>query len=684
MLNDQAQAGGRERHRLDLFRPNQIVFVVTHQTIVNEQHPVGTLQEWVDKLSSQMSEDQVLSNTPAERFVAELCEQLNNDEHLPANVLNPWTEKVKGQLSELGWDLVDPQPRSYSFPPVTTGELEEVPSEHQQELFPSAFSIIVCNVRKNETEIDNNTVDEDETDLAKVNRKRAKNKQNLLDLTSVLDQPGMHESLTTAELTVEAVTPNWTISGAKSDSGGTGGPGGKPVPYTGTGSAKRIGYYFKDLITKLKNEGEYNDPDGTNLYGEGNGVDVVILDTAPSGDDLVLAYKELVLRKKPLQKHPILRSLLGTDGLLKLYPATFEERRRMGNTSLNKHGYKMADHGLFIAGIINSIVPKATIHLVEVLNRYGVGDIETIARGFAKAYAIYRESQQPLVVNCSLCLRLPDLAEEFAYEETPEETIDPLDKDIEKRLRKQMQDELDQLEQAHPQVDTKVLLDDLRWVIHLRAMCERLGKAGRQVVAAAGNDSKKKQGGQRNSQAARYPAALIKVIGVGALPKGDPTSNSREVSSFSNLADKPQQNGIMALGGESGVRKGVLGLYLGEFPEVSQEAGQTTEPNDDDEVDADKTIQPAANQTDNNIGWSQDPSNNKNGWAWWAGTSFATPILTATIASVLSAPSPSRTTQNALGRLYTAGVIINKWTPEEEDSMPLSVKQDVNPLLQSL
>jgi hypothetical protein len=675
MLNNQAQAVGRERHRLEFFRPDQIIFLVTHVPTSNEPVPDVDLRAWVVNLKSNIDQVAGFADKRAKEFVADLCDQTNDDEHLPEETLKEWSGNLRRELKRRRWKLVNPPPRSYSFPPVNRDEVADVPSEYQQELFPDdAFSIIACNVEEMESDDDTNSSpkkgNKDKEDLEKVNQKRIVTKHNLLTLITDLDAPDSRKNLNTDILTVQAVTPNWIASGGKSDSGGTGGPGGEPRLYKDSDIAAQIPYCFKDLIDKLSNAGSYNSEQGVNLYGDGNGVDVVILDTAPSEDDLVLAYKELVERKETGKEHPIVKNLLETDGLLNIDRATFEERRRMRNTSLNKHGYKMTDHGLFIAGIINSVVPNATIHLIEVLNQFGVGDIESIARGFARAHAIYRKSKRHLVVNCSLCLDLPHLLEEFAYSETDEELIASTEKEFERMLRERMLEEMNQLKKDNPDADEHSLWDDLRWVIELRVMCERLGRIGRQVVAAAGNDSKKKDNGQRHARIARYPAAFTKVLGVGALPKGaGPKANGRyEASSFSNLADNPVINGIMALGGEPGARRGILGLYLGEFPESRREADETT----DTETD----------RINNRIGWAQVPSNNKNGWAWWAGTSFATPILTAVIASVLSGPERPTTTQKALKLLYNAAVIVEFLTGQGEDGIPSSVRQDVNPLLQ--
>jgi Subtilase family len=678
MVANQQQADRKkEIHRLDFFRPDQLVCLVTHETVQSEPPPGVTLREWVAGLSEQISQNEELSNTSARVFVSGLCEQLNDDEHLPQAQLNDWTVEFGKQMDAEGWKLVDPQPRSYTFPPVNGLENAD---QSWQEIFKEAFSLIICNLEKKDQPDrigalnilkrvgvfakDNDEPDEtnddktDESDNVRANEDRITRKLHLLDLISRLNEPTGLAKLNFAGLTMQAVTPNWIVSSGKSDSGGTGGPGSKPAPYIG--NDPQNSYKFLGLVEKLRGNDE--NPTGIDLYGEGDGVDVVILDTAPSGDDLVLAYKELVLKKKPGEEHPIVRDLLGPNGRLKLYPATYEELLRMGNTSLNKHGYKMSDHGLFIAGIINSIVPKATIHLIQVLNQFGVGDVETISRGFAKAYGIYRSDQRKLIVSGSILLDMPPLVQEFGYRETNEEEIRPIEKQFQEALRNLM---ITEERKRHPNATIKELQESLYWVLGLRVMCERLAKVGRQVVAAAGNDSRKTPDGQRNPRAARYPAAFTQVIGVGSMPKDAKRgpNNKYEASSFSNLADAPARNGILALGGEPGAEQGVLGIYLGEFPEEDAGSGQTTATN--------------SSQATNEYGWAEVVSNNKNGWAWWAGTSFATPILTATIASVLSGPASSQTTQSALSQLYTAHVILNALSSETEDGIPSSVHQGI-------
>jgi subtilisin family serine protease len=116
------------------------------------------------------------------------------------------------------------------------------------------------------------------------------------------------------------------------------------------------------------------------------------------------------------------------------------------------------------------------------------------------------------------------------------------------------------------------------------------------MVAAAGNDAQRNRHRNYHGRpSARYPAAFDTVIGVGALPRGA-SGSGIAAASYSNLADRPQKTGFATLGGEDGVENGVLGLYIGPFP---------------------------------------DGRPNDTKWAWWAGTSFATPIVTGLVAGLL-------------------------------------------------
>ncbi len=428
---------------------------------------------------------------------------------------------------------------------------------------------------------------------------------------------------------VEDISPNWLMS-VSSQAGGTGGPGGLPSPFQGTDKTEQ--YEFDDFLDEH-----------LSLYGKGVDMDIAILDTAPCAHDLVLAPKE----------HPdniLIQGLLGPNGKLKPYLATYDQLNRMVSTSLNRHDYKMTDHGLFAAGIIHSIVPEAKIHLIEVLNEFGVGDMLSLVEGMNK---VFDEIYQPgfgrrLVVNCSWMLDLP-LCDGHCASIPPNENEEDVEYDFEEAVLTFVQEE-----------------QDLAYA--LRATCNAIFLAGGQVVAAAGNDwdwSKKKKelkaGGtaanvdepRPDAPEARYPAAFASVIGVGAIPRGTRHSATKyKASSYSNLGDKPAGVGIVTLGGEEGSKKGVLGLYLEETYPVEV-------PNPDPSEKYKRVFEMRA----------RNQNTEKNCWAWWAGTSFATPILTGTMAAVLSLPGYTGEGQDAVVTLRTEKVIQDDMTDAHEDVM---------------
>jgi subtilisin family serine protease len=110
----------------------------------------------------------------------------------------------------------------------------------------------------------------------------------------------------------------------------------------------------------------------------------------------------------------------------------------------------------------------------------------------------------------------------------------------------------------------------------------------------------------------------------------------------------------MALGGEPGERNGILGIYLGEYP---------PEPSLSDPEGVGQ-------------GWDHVGQRSINGWAWWAGTSFATPVLTGVIAAVLSGKQiPVYSTQRAVDVLYDECIILEAKTEKDEDVIPSSLRQ---------
>jgi hypothetical protein len=394
---------------------------------------------------------------------------------------------------------------------------------------------------------------------------------------------------------LSTLTPNSLMSGAPHQPG-TGGPGSWPVQAEAPGDnqwqfdLKKIQYSTKEKVGMGILDTEIGDYQTISDYQKIPAdirpkiespseeiVEVAILDTAICEEEF-----EIALNKWP--DHPLLLNLWGEEKKLEIKPYRFSDWENINHFSPMGHRYKMPDHGLFVAGIIKTIAPQAQLKLYEVLNKYGMGSYYSISTGLKNVLRdleVKRQKnreqdiedkknrEQRLVINLSLVLNLP-----------PVDISDKISDSIQKILRR---------------------------IVELKNVF---------VVAAAGNDAPSPEG----RPSARYPAACPGVIGVGALAK-----NSPYPATYSNFCDDPLSEGCMTLGGEAGLENGVLGVYIHNFPidEGSHNPGfsSTTRGYLRDEGD----ISPDPERI------RYDP--NKTGWAWWAGTSFATPIISGLLAA---------------------------------------------------
>jgi hypothetical protein len=417
--------------------------------------------------------------------------------------------------------------------------------------------------------------------------------EDLFDLAILLDNPQ-----TDVPGGLEGVSLNWLMGGSASSPGSTGGPGIRPTPYEGLSNTEEYRFSDVPLIREQSVDGRLDEP--------GMEVVVAILDTVPAfqEDDEVLAtiYRQWVEGKADKEKHSLLKTLLGSEGKLKkVYfdddvdqpvPGVWPD----GYIQVEDHDYLMTDHGLFVAGIIHSIAPQAELHLFQVLNRYGVGDLLSITQALEKI----RDDDETfpkdrLLVNLSLTINLP--LEEGQGKQ------DRLTDRILAQIRKDK-------EWAESEVES------------INRICAGFYAQGGKVIAAAGNNA---EIGRGRPQAC-YPAAFENVLGVGALPKTEKPENARakvKAASYSNRSDRPARTGIATLGGEAeekkGDKKGLLGIYLGEFPPSKNRAGR-------EQI--------------------------SNGWGWWGGTSFAAPIITGMVAAVRGFIPGLPTMESALQELF--------------------------------
>jgi hypothetical protein len=374
-------------------------------------------------------------------------------------------------------------------------------------------------------------------------------------------------------LVFRGVSPNWFVNGVQNHTGGSG-PGGRPTPAEAPASENE----FRIILESMPNL------DGSQAEAP---VDVVILDTAPPREILDAA-------KGDSRNSALLQRLLGAGGKLTIQYAD-DIANELGLATgvlpsptehyIKHHDFPQPDHGLFVAGIVNTIAPNANIYLLEVLGARGVGTDESIERGLL--WALEHRAKHPermLIVNCSLMMVLPppwlaaeELASYWALFNNPNLGSLPEYKLLSRPLEESC--------------------------YHLRLPASLVvaaaGNDGDEPDAAVGTEVEAANGLRRD---ARYPAAFDTVLGVGALKEG-----STEPTHYSNTSDEPEGVGIATFGGEKAadvpvsdtqVGTGLLGVFTGEYPDYD--------------------VPPAEHP----------------GWAWWAGTSFAAPVITGTLAAL--------------------------------------------------
>jgi hypothetical protein len=432
---------------------------------------------------------------------------------------------------------------------------------------------------------------------------------------------------------VQAITPNWILS-SMSHSVGHPCPGGKPVPVPkgkipsstanqpdSTTTAlinTAVVAHSEEMEVAISGQGggtvraaKQAVPIGGGTSGEPNScpVNVIILDTAPTQTEQELL--ELCNTRFPNQHR--LRALLEENRLHIYHAADLgfalpppPPPNHDDPHYTNRDKYNVSDHGLFIAGIIHTLAPTANIYLVEVLNQFGIGSIESITAGIQAINAgLMRnntptiDTSLPLIVNCSLCIGFLDAAE---LEQTG-------------------------LVLSGNNVQTMRELESLR--VALRS----LDHAGSQVriFASSGNDAPDVD--PPAPPDAYCPAAFDFVRGVGA------TNGMSERAWYSNKSDVPPIDGVLVYGGNL-IDNGSNDIVTDPLDAMLSIYVEDTFP---------------------------DGTTNDNGWAYWAGTSFATGRMSglfASAAGVCSDISP-----NAAVDLYKN--FVDQATGTSDDDEPI-------------
>lgn len=420
---------------------------------------------------------------------------------------------------------------------------------------------------------------------------------------------------------------NWYAGGATHTGLGTHGPGRPPRPVIRRELLEQQSFIVEgDLGDALK-----TDPD---CNCEAEGVNVYILDTIPQPGRMVNAWYlwgEYGIEAQTLQpfKSILLPMSLQSPGIYTTEAATYIYANAMGqdfdhantleadgkghywhplvlrsgkrnHNHDGDHGHSgtggadrhqtayrpfdTSDHGLFIAGIIHRISPGTKLCVLEVLNQFGVGTFLNIAAGFQKVAELQDKSPRKAVINCSFTLTLPRDEKHQGRKPTSEDF----------GLQGLSDDELDMLIEAASE-----MLERVRLSVEEDAL----------IIGAAGNDSDRQV---ELPKAARSLANKEYVVGVGALKK-----NSADPANYSNDADQPRRDGFMIFGGDY----------------------DDTKPPQNDKYDDDGNGVIGIFTLEGNFDINGKNVENRYGYAEWAGTSFAAPMLTGIVAQLYCAMS---------------------------------------------
>ncbi|MBN1699258.1 MAG: S8/S53 family peptidase [Spirochaetales bacterium] len=360
---------------------------------------------------------------------------------------------------------------------------------------------------------------------------------------------------------LDALSVNWIMVTQNMMGMITGGPGGLPVEpgtsveehdYSMYSSYGKETYYQREAFP-----GVVTERIAVEKPEIGQSVDVYILDTVPSSRQLNKAYGRYE------STNPVFTNMMdamGTKHSIRYYNNGDPD---FGSYRNEKYGNKnLSDHGIFIAGLVGLLSSGANLHIIEVMNGYGTGTLDSLIWGLSEV-AGNRKGDKPFIVNTSLTtkVRFPGGKSE-KYEPGDDRVVDMI--------------------RACP--------DPELYLVLLSRFVALIGRVNGVIISAAGNDSE----GWCHYEAG-YPARFPGVMSVGS------ATGSGIISDFSN---DPGPDGFLAFGGEVDVstgktKDGPLGIYI-------------TNP------------------------YTGSSVSNDSGWALWAGSSFATGIVSGVMASLLS------------------------------------------------
>ena len=405
------------------------------------------------------------------------------------------------------------------------------------------------------------------------------------------------------QITIAA--PTWLSGGTGSGGTTQGCPLTPPIPVTDSCSNWHID--MPDLF-----------PDDLKAR-TGDGVTAFILDSFPERGAIARAARDAG------NDNVLLKEVDGTVTFDYSFMSGVQDAQEIGATSgtlVGKDVYgrhypiELADHGLFIAGIVHDVAPNARIECIRVLDDLCVGDVQVIANALWSVY--YRKAlrsgdlyNKPVVVNLSLVI--------------------PTDE-----------------EASLKGVSTAFSGSTNVWS-SLQQPLLSLSNLGVISVASAGNEADLRDIPGGNRPNALYPAKF-----------GNDPYNMEGVIPVGAVDGKGQATSYSCYPGPRGIA-----VYGGEVPDVQPPSPPNPTSNHPivNTTDALRGIYSSADYPP----LSLDPpalyyaAPNDHGWAYWVGTSFATPIISGLVARILEEKQTTAMPDSVRDNVLHAATLGTKW-----------------------